>query len=158
VNTRTRSADDHCETASLGRNFGYSLLTFFFVVLTFGVLVVLALSTSACTWNHQVRCFSVSRDMLGVISSAAEMWWMLALVVALLAAMLQQVSRVQAWWDALIVVPLSILAVGILPIGAASLAREAILDPPFFFAVALVLLAAYELSLFISKQIGKLPI
>jgi hypothetical protein len=36
------------------------------------------------------------------------------------------------------------------------LAKEAISDPFFFFAVGLVLLAAYQLSLFIGKLIGKL--
>jgi len=151
------SAGDNHESAGLRIwRFGCALLTFFAVTLTIGVLVVLVLSASACTWNPHVRCFSVSRDTLGVISSAAEMWFMLALMVSFFAAMITQMYRALAWLSALIVVPVSILAVGMLPIKAASLAREAISDPSFFFAVGLVLLAAYQLSLLTSKLIGKL--
>jgi hypothetical protein len=84
------------------------------------------------------------------------MWVMLAVTVALFAATIAQTYRAPAWWSALIVVPVSILAVGILPIRAASLAKEAISEPFFFLAVGLVLLAAYQLSLFISKLFGKI--
>ena len=150
-----------CDRESVGLRtwrFACNLFTFFAGTLIVGVLVVLALSASACTWNSHVRCFSVSRDTLGVISSATEMWVMLAFAVALFAAMIAQMYRAPAWWSALIVVPASILGVSILPIGPGlpSLAREAMLDPPFFFAVVSVLFAGYQFSLFIGKLVGRL--
>jgi len=137
------------------RRFGYSVLAFFVVTLTFGVLVVLVMSASACAWNAHVRCFSISRDTLGMILIAAEIWGMLAVAVALFAAT-AQIYRALTWSSAFIVVPVSVLVVGMLPIRAASLAKEAISEPFFFFAVGLVLLAAYQLSLFISRLFGKL--
>jgi hypothetical protein len=117
---------------------------------------VVVLSASACTWNPHVRCFSIPRDTFGVISSAAEIWFLLALTVSLIAATIAQVFRFLVWWSALIVVPISVLAVGSLPIGETSLAKEAISEPLFFFAIGLVLFAAYQLSLLISKKVGKL--
>jgi hypothetical protein len=128
---------------------------FFVVTLLIGILATLVMSASACTWNSHVRCFSVSRDTLGVISSAAEMWAILALAVALFAATSAQIYRDLAWWSGVIAAPLSVLAVGMLPIRAASLAKEAMSETLFFLAVSLVLFAAYQLSLFISNLIGK---
>jgi hypothetical protein len=136
--------------------FGFSLVIVFVVTLAIGVLVVFALSASACTWNHHVRCFSFAGDTPGVISSAAEMWFVLAIVMALFAATIGQMYRAVAWWSALGVVPVSIFAVSVLPIRAASLAKEATAEPFFFLGVGSVLLAAYQLSLFIGKLIGKL--
>jgi hypothetical protein len=138
--------------------FACTLFTFFVGTLVIGVLVGLALSASACTWNTHVRCFSIAGDTLGVISSAAEIWFMLALVAAFFAATIAQMYRALVWWTALIVVPVSILGVSILPIGPGlpSLAREAMLDPLFFFAVGSVLFAGYQFSLFIGKLVGKL--
>src|SRR6267154_5536297 len=145
-----RTADGNRESVGLRTwRFGCTLLTFFAVTLTIGILVVFAMSASACFWNLHVRCFSVTRDTLGAISSAAEMWFMLALAVALLAATVAQMYSALAWWTALIVVPVSILVVGVLPIRAALLAKDAVSDSFFFFAVGLVLFAAYQLSRFV---------
>jgi hypothetical protein len=150
------AADDNRDSAGLRMwRFGCTLLTFFVISLTVGVLAVLVMSASACFWNLHVRCFSASRDTLGVISSAAEMWFTLALTVALLAATIGQTYSVLAWWSALIVVPVSIVLVGLLPIRAASLAREATSDFLFFFAVGLVLFAAYQLALVIDRLFGE---
>ena len=150
-------ADGNRESAVLRIScFGWTLFTFFAATLATGVLVVLVLSGSACTWNPHVRCFSIARDTLGVISSAAEMCFMLALAVAFFAAAIAQVFRALTWWSALFVVPVSILAVGMLPIGPASLAREVIFDPPTFLAVGLVLFVGYQFSLLIGKLVGRL--
>jgi hypothetical protein len=84
------------------------------------------------------------------------MWGMLAVVVALLAAVIAQMyRRALTWWSALIVVPVSILGVGILPIKQDSLAKEAMFEPLLFLAVGLVLFAGYQFSLFIGKLVGK---
>ena len=136
--------------------FGCTLFTFFAGTLIMGILAVLMFSASACTWNLAVRCFSVSRDMLGVISSAAQMWFLLAVMVALFAASIVQTRGALMWWSALIVVPVSILGVGVLPIGLAFLAKEALFDLPFFLVVSLVLFAGYQFSLLIAKLVGKL--
>jgi hypothetical protein len=150
------AADDNRDSAGLRMwRFGCTLLTFFVISLTVGVLAVLVMSASACFWNLHVRCFSASRDTLGVISSAAKMWFALALTVALLAATIAQMYSALAWWTALIVVPASILVVGFLPTTADSLAREALPDSLFFFAGGLVLFAAYQLSRFVRKLIGE---
>jgi len=94
--------------------------------------------------------------MLGVISSAAQMWFLLAVMVALFAASIVQTRGALMWWSALIVVPVSILGVGVLPIGLAFLAKEALFDLPFFLVVSLVLFAGYQFSLLIAKLVGKL--
>lgn len=134
--------------------FGYSFLTFLVVTLAIGIFVVLVMSASACTWNSHIRCFSVSRDTVGVISSAVEVWGALAIAVAFVSATIQM-YRVPTWWSAFIVVPVSVIAVSLLPIGAASLAKEAISEPFFFLAVGVVLFAAYQLSLLICSLLGK---
>jgi hypothetical protein len=134
--------------------FGYSFLSFLVVTLAMGIFVVLVMSGSACTWNLHVRCFSVSRDTVGVILSAAEDWGALAIAVALVSATIQM-YRALTWWSAFIVVPVSVLAVSLLPIGAASLAKEAISGPFFFLAVGTVLFAAYQFSLLICSLLGK---
>jgi len=81
---------------------------------------------------------------------------MLALVSALLAAVIAQMRGGPIWWNGLVVAAVSILAVGMLPVKPASLAREAMLDPLMFLAVVLVLFAGYQLSLFIGKLVGRL--
>jgi hypothetical protein len=89
-----------------------------------------------------------------VISSSAAIWFMLALVSAFFATAIAQM-RGLVWWNGLVVAAVSILAVGILPIKLASLAREAMLDPLTFLAVMLVLFTGYQFSLFIGKLVGK---
>jgi hypothetical protein len=154
----------NCDREPIWR-FARNLLTYFAGTLIVGILVGLALSASACTWNPHVRCFSVYRDTFGVIRIAAEMFVLFALALAFLAAMIVQVYRVPAWWGPLIVVPLSVLGAGILGIGIlrtgilpgrlAFLARDALFDPFTFVAVVSVLFAGYQFSLFIRKLIGK---
>jgi hypothetical protein len=136
--------------------FGCTLFTFFAGTLITGVFVVLVVSATACTWNTHVRCFSIAGDTFAVISSAAEIWFMLALVAAFFAATIAQMRRAPVWWGGLIVAPVSILEVGTLPIKLASLAKEVMFDAPFFFAASLVLFAGYQFSLFIGKLVGKL--
>jgi hypothetical protein len=136
--------------------FGCTLFAFFTGTLIAGVFIVLVLSASACTWNKHVRCFSVARDTVGVISSAAEILFMLAVVAAFFAAIIAQMSRTPVWWGGLVVAPVSPLIVGILPVKLASLAREAMVDPPMFLAAVLVLFAGYQFSRFIDKLVGKL--
>ena len=53
----------NCDREPIWR-FARNLLTYFAGTLIAGILVGLALSASACTWNPHVRCFSVYRDTL----------------------------------------------------------------------------------------------
>jgi hypothetical protein len=83
------------------------------------------------------------------------MWLMLALGVAFFAATIAQLFDAIPWWSALIAVPVSILAVGILPIRLALFARDAMFGPSTFLAVGVVLFAGYQFSLCIGKLIGR---
>jgi hypothetical protein len=136
------------------RRFARTAFTFFAGTLIAGIFVELAFSASACAWNGHVRCFSIARDTLGLISSAAETWFLLAIAVAFLTALMEQIYRAVAWWSALVVAPVSILAVCILPYGLSGLFSGVIFDPIAFLAVGLVLFVGYQFSLFISKLGG----
>jgi hypothetical protein len=83
------------------------------------------------------------------------MWLVLALGVAFFAATIAQVFGAPPWWSAFIAVPVTILAIGMLPIRLAVFTRDAMSGPFTFLAVGVVLFAGYQFSLCIGKLIGK---
>jgi hypothetical protein len=125
-------------------------------ILFVGVFVEFVMSTSVCIWNPHQRCFSIPRDTIGLLGSAARQWIVLALAMGLLVATVAQANRGLRSGVGIILAPISLIGVSILPIALSSLAREAMFDPIVFLAVWLVLFAGYQFSLFIGKLAGRL--
>ena len=138
--------------------FAFTLFAVFVGSLIIGIFFVLLLSASACLWNFHVGCFSISRDAFGIILSSAELWFLPSLVLALLVAFFLQIADGLVWWKALIIIFVSILITGILPVSWAAFAREIMSDPGPFLVAVLMMLIGLQLSRLISRWIGKFPI
>jgi hypothetical protein len=138
--------------------FAFTLFAVFVGSLTIGNFFVLLLSASACLWNFHVRCFSISRDVFGIILSGVQLWLLPSFVLALLVAFFLQIADGLVWWKALIAISVSILITGILPVSWAAFAREIMSDPGLFLIAVLMMLIGLQLSRLISRWIGKFPI
>jgi len=90
--------------------------------------------------------------------SAVEMWCLLTAVFAVLIGMILQVRRTIIWWSATVAVGVSVIGTALLPLTSADLAREAVSNPGFFSAIALVLILGLQLSRLISRFVGKVLI
>src|SRR5438477_10637772 len=71
--------------------------------LVAGILAMLAFSASGCFLSHAIRCFSISRDLIGVSWMALKMWSLPAFTAALLVTIVLQVRGFVVWWNVLIV-------------------------------------------------------
>lgn len=93
----------------------YVFIITFLGALTAGILAALAFSASGCFVSRAIRCFSISRDALGLLWFVVKGWSLPAFVAALLAAMVVQVRSSISWRSALIVALVSsMLANGVL--------------------------------------------
>lgn len=88
-----------------------------FVVIFCGTLVagyvgMLAFSASGCFLSRVVRCFSISRDLIGFSWFAVKGLFLPAIVVALLVTIFLQIRGNVVWWNVLVACLLSALGIG----------------------------------------------
>jgi hypothetical protein len=130
----------------------YVLAVIFFGTLITGVLATLAYSASGCFLSRAIRCFSISRDALGLSLLGLKVWSLPAFIAALLTVMVVQVRGSAVWWNALIVAPVSMLGGGVLLHVAYS---EMIL---ILCVTSLVLFVGIQLSRLINNWFGRYSI
>jgi hypothetical protein len=130
----------------LGRVF----IVIFLGTMVAGTLAVLAFSASGCFLSRAIRCFSISRDLIGASLMALTMWSLPAFVAATFVAIVLQFQGFVVWWNVLIVAFVSAFA-------TSWLARAPVVpDEVSLLVVAgLILFAGAQASLLISNRLGK---
>ena len=119
-----------------------------------GIVVMLGLMASACVVTRVIRCFSISRDTVPAIFSAAKIWFFPALLIAFLIAMIAHVRNFLVWWTVLIaaLVSMVVWVLILLTLGAIYLS-----DAPVPLLVgSVVLFVGAQLSIVIARSVGKL--
>lgn len=126
----------------LGRMF----VVIFCGTLIAGYLAMLAFSASGCFLSHVIRCFSISRDLIGFSWFAVKGLSLPAVVVALLVAIFLQIRGSVVWWNVLVASLLSALVIG--SVGGTSPA-EALLQ----LVVGLIFFAGAQAAVLISNRL-----
>lgn len=116
--------------------------------LVAGYLAMLAFSVSGCFLSHVIRCFSISRDLIGFSWFAVKGLSLPAVVVALLVAIFLQIRGSVVWWNVLVASLLSALVIGFVG-GASNEPAEALL----LLVVSLILFAGAQVALLISNRL-----
>jgi hypothetical protein len=150
----------NCEHLS-GRNQGAGrqqlqrLGRMFFVIflgaLIAGFVAMLAFSASGCFLSHTIRCFSISRDLIGFSWFALKGLSLPAFVAALLVIMILQVRGFVVWWNVLVASFISALVTGLID--------RVPVDPAELFLLlvfGLILFAGAQASLLINNRLGTL--
>ena len=132
---------------------GYVLTIVFTGTLTTGILVAIGFSASGCFLSRVIRCFSISRDAVGVTLFGLKVWSLPALIAALLVTAIMHVRGFVVWWNVLVVALVSMLGSGIvLP------ALGELTAPSLLWFTSLVLFVGVQLSRLVSKWFGGSPI
>lgn len=82
--------------------------------LLIGILFTIAFSASGCLLSSVIRCFSITRDTVGVTILGFKMWSAPALIAALLVAAIVRFRGDVTWWNVLLVAPASYLVLALL--------------------------------------------
>jgi hypothetical protein len=132
---------------------GYVLAFVFVGTVTTEVLAALGFSASGCLLSRVIRCFSIPRDTIGVALIGLEMGTWPALVAASLIAAIVRVRGSVAWWNVLIVAPVSLLILDILTAEWLNF-----IGGPEFLIASAILFVGVQLSLFVCRLVGRVPI
>ncbi|MCA1380079.1 MULTISPECIES: hypothetical protein [Bradyrhizobium] len=130
------------------RRLGRMFVVVFCGTLFAGYLAMLAFSASGCFLSRVIRCFSVSRDLIGFSWFAVKGLFLPAAVVALMVAIFLQIRGSVVWWDVLVASLLSALVIG-------SVGR-ALSEPAEAFVllvVSLIFFAGAQAALLIDKRL-----
>jgi hypothetical protein len=129
---------------------GYRLTIIFLGTLFVGILGTLAFSASACLISHAIRCFSISRDLIGLGLFASKDWALPAFLAALLVVTLVRIRGSIVWWNILAIALVAMFGSSLLMDGPASVREPAIL-----FIASLFLFMGVQTSLLIGNWFGK---
>ena len=126
-----------------------------FVVILVGTLVagylaMLTFSASACFISHVIRCFSISRDLVGLSWFALKSLSLPAVVAAVLITMILQIRGSVVWWNVLVASLLSALVTGF--VGRIPIVLDEML---LLLVVGLILFIGAQASLLISNRLGR---
>jgi hypothetical protein len=134
--------------------FVYVLVVVFVGALLAGILVSIAFSASACVIvSPVIQCFSISRDAVGVTLAGMKMWALPAFIAALFVAAIGRIRGNVAWWNVLIVAPASYLVLAML--FPDSIDRYMWTE---FLVFSAILFICVQLSIFVGRLAGRLPI
>jgi len=81
--------------------------------LLIGILATVAFSASGCLLSWVIRCFSISRDAVGVALLGFKMWFLPALIAGVLVAAIIRFRGNITWWNVLLVAPASYLVLAL---------------------------------------------
>jgi hypothetical protein len=115
-----------------------------------GFIAMLAFSASACLLSRAIRCFSISRDLIGLSWFALKGLSLPAFVAALLVTVVLHVRGFVAWWNVLIASFIPALATGLIDRVPTSPAEVFL-----WFVFGSILFAGAQASLLISNRLGK---
>jgi hypothetical protein len=149
-NRQSVSAVDQGAARQRWLHLGRVFIVIFLGTMVAVILAMLAFSASGCFLSHAIRCFSISRDLIGVSLMALKMWSLPAFVAALLVTMVLQFQGFVVWWNILI-------ATFISAFGTSWLARAPVVpdEVSLLFVAGLILFAGSQVSLLISNRLGK---
>ncbi|QQO14055.1 hypothetical protein JJB99_32885 [Bradyrhizobium diazoefficiens] len=130
----------------LGRMFVLILLG----TLVAGYLAMLAFSASGCFLSQVVRCFSISRDLIGFSWFALKALSLPTVIAAVLVTIILQIRGFLVWWNILSASFISALATGLI-------SRVSFLsgDVFFIFVLGLILFAGAQASLLIRNRLDR---
>ncbi|MGY8682274.1 hypothetical protein Q2941_31525 [Bradyrhizobium sp. UFLA05-153] len=111
---------------------------------------MLAASASACFLSHVIRCFSISRDLIGFSWFALKGLSLPAVVTALLVTMILQIRGVVAWWNVLVASLLSAFVFCLID-RVPLLSGEVLL----IFVLGLILFVGAQASLLIRHRLAR---
>lgn len=129
---------------------GYGLTTIFLGTLAVGILGTFVFSASGCLITSAIRCFSISRDLIGLILLASKMWALPALIVALLVVMVVQIRGFVVWWNVLVAAFMAMFGSSVLALAPAS-----VVEPGVLCIASLFLFMGVQISLLINNRFGK---
>jgi len=126
------------------------LIIIFLGTLLTGILGTLAFSASGCLISSAIRCFSLSRDLIGLSLFALKMWALPAFIAALLVATAAYIRGVVTWWNVLLVAFLAMVGSSLL-----ALAPVGTVEPVHLCIASLFLFVGVQISLLISNRFGR---
>ncbi|WP_271568757.1 hypothetical protein [Bradyrhizobium sp. CCBAU 11386] len=86
-------------------NLGRAFLVVFLMTVIAGILETIAFSASGCFLSRVVRCFSISRDAIGITLLGLKMWALPALIASAVIVGIGRLRGRVAWWNVLLLAP-----------------------------------------------------
>ena len=128
----------------------HQLITIFLGTLLVGILGTIAVSASGCLISSAIRCFSISRDLMGLILLASKMWASPALIVALLVVTVVQIHGSVVWLNVLVAAFIAMFGSSVLELAPASIS-----EPVVLCIASLFLFMGVQISRLIGSRLGR---
>ncbi|PJG52109.1 hypothetical protein CVM73_27515 [Bradyrhizobium forestalis] len=118
-----------------------------------GILETIAFSASGCFLSRVVRCFSISRDAIGVTLLGLKMWALPAFIASVVVVVVGRLRGRVAWWNVVLLAPVLYFVL----IVSTSKSLDFVGEPEVWVQSA-ILFINVQLSLLVGRLFGRLAI
>lgn len=134
-------------------NFGCAFVIILLTTAIAGVLETIAFSASGCVLSRVVRCFSISRDAIGVALLGLKMWALPALFASVVVTAIARIRVRVVWWNVLLLAP----ALYFVLIVSTAKSFDFVGEPEMWVQSG-ILFVNVQLSLFVGRLFGRFAI